>query len=71
MKEEEVENIVKNETININRTSKSINDIEETDFFKQISDSEKPAQKYPQNFKPAACGSCAHEWKPDRGGCIK
>ena len=35
------------------------------------SDSEKPAQKYPQNFKPAACGSGAHEWKPDRGGCIK
>ena len=22
-------------------------------------------------LKHAACGSCAHEWKPDRGGCIK
>ena len=38
-----LENIVNNETTNVNGTSKSINDIKETDFLKQISDSEKPA----------------------------
>lgn len=31
----------------------------------------KTCAEYPQNFKPAACGSGAHEWKPHRGGCIK